>query len=277
MLLVGLLSTSGAQTAQSAQQSVELSRRVWLEGAWFLRGSSDADLRVAVQLCRRGASLREMELCNGPLAQFWAGETPQRRIHISAFGIDRTEVTRASWKTCVDAGQCPPPRIGDSARLMADPQMPVTGVDFHEAEAYCRFAGGRLPTESEWERAARGSDGRRFPWGNQFNDRLANHRTPIDGFRYLAPVGSFPSGASPHGLLDVAGNVWEWTSDFYDPLSYRGGLDVDPRGAQAGGERVIRGGSWQSAPYHLRVSARIPRPAGTATSDIGLRCAYDRR
>lgn len=267
-----------AVAASSTAQRVELSSRVWLESSWFLRGSNDTDLRVAVQLCRRDGSLREAEICTGGImTQLLAAETPQRRIHVSAFGIDRTEVTRASWQRCVDAGRCPPPRIGDSATLLSDPQMPVTGVDYHEASDYCVFAGGRLPTETEWERAARGPDGRRFPWGWQYNDRMANHAGSIDAFRYLAPVGSFPQAASPHGLLDMAGNVWEWTSDHYDPMSYRTGLDVDPRGATSGGERVIRGGSWRSASYELRVSMRAPRAAGSSAPDLGLRCAYDPR
>ena len=263
--------------ASSSAQRVELAPRVWIEGGWFLRGSNDADLRVAVRLCNRETYLNE-EICSGGvMTQILAAETPQRRIYVSAFGIDRTEVTRASWQRCVDAGRCPPPRVGASAALLSEPEMPVTGVDFHEAEQYCAFVGGRLPTETEWERAARGADGRRFPWGWQYNDRFANHGGAIDGYRYLARVGSFPHGASPHGLLDMAGNVWEWTSDHYDPMSYRTGLDVDPRGAETGGERVTRGGSWRSAAHELRVGLRVPRAAGTSAPDLGLRCAYDRR
>lgn len=277
--LAGLLCAIAATAPSTAQRAyVEPGSPVWIDAGWFLRGSNDADLRFAVQLCRRDGSLQDFELCTGGLmAQVLAAETPQRRIHIGAFGIDRTEVTRASWQRCVDAGRCPPPRVGDSARLLADPNMPVTGIDFHEAQSYCAFAGGRLPTESEWERAARGSDGRRFPWGWQYNDRLANHASAIDGFRYLAPVASFPRGASPHGLVDMAGNVWEWTSDHYDPMSYRSGLDVDPRGSTSGGERVVRGGSWRSAAFELRVTTRGARAAGSSGADLGVRCAYDRR
>lgn len=267
-----------AIVATTTAQHVELEPRVWIEGGWFLRGSTDADLRAAILLCRRGRPLHVAERCSsGDMTQFLAAETPQRRIYVPAFGIDRFEVTRERWQRCVDAGGCPPPRVGDSSTLLADPQMPVTGVDAHEAESYCRFVGGRLPTETEWERAARGSDGRRFPWGWQFNDRLANFRSPIDGYRYLARVGSFPDAVSPHGLLDMAGNVREWTSSFYDPLSYRSGLDVDPRGSQSGGERVVRGGSWRSYSHELRAALRVPQPAGSSAPDLGLRCAYDRR
>lgn len=272
LIAAGLLALA---MSSSSAQPVERSSRVWIEGGWFLRGSNDADLRVAVQLCRRDLQYNPEVCSEGIMTQLFAAETPQRRIYVSAFGIDRTEVTREAWQRCVDAGRCPPPRIGDATPL-SGPQMPVTGVDFHESESYCAFVGGRLPTETEWERAARGSDGRRFPWGWQYNDRLANHASAIDAHRYTAPVGSFPQGASPHGLLDMAGNVWEWTRDHYDPTSYRTGLDVDPRGTTTGGERVIRGGSWRSLGHQMRVSMRLPKPAGSSDPDLGLRCAYDR-
>ena len=153
--------------------------------------------------------------------------------------------------------------------------MPVAGVTWDEARAFCEFAGGRLPTDEEWERAARGGDARhRFPWGRQYNDRLANHgRSPrgpddVDGFVYAAPVGSFPGGASPYGLLDMAGNVWEWTAS--PPRA-----DEVETGGDPNVYRILRGGSWAQPPEVMRVSHREWQPLGAAPSDVGLRCAYD--
>ncbi|MEM9071234.1 MAG: formylglycine-generating enzyme family protein [Myxococcota bacterium] len=262
--------------AVAKSQSVGAPPRVHLAGGWFLRGSSDADLRYAVTLCERTWGVRGRELCRGGgMSQLLAAESPQRRVWVSAFSIDRTEVTRRGWSRCVQAGRCPPPRTPAGDPRLSTPEMPVTGVTFHEASDYCEFVGGVLPTEAQWERAARGSDGRRFPWGQEFNDRFANHRSPIDGFRYLAPVGSFLHGASPHGLVDMAGNAWEWTRDRFDVAGFATGLSVDPRGPTSGGERVTRGGSWRTTPEFLRTTMRRPLPAGASAPDLGFRCAYE--
>ena len=257
------------------RRPLSLSDVVFIDGGWFWRGSTDRDVAYATSLCEREWGDRGRELCRGDIvASLLAAETPRRRIWVSAYRIDRTEVTHERWRRCVAAGRCPPARTDGHPRL-SSPQMPVTGVDFFEAERYCAFVGGRLPTEAEWERAARGSGRRRFPWGMLFNDRLANHRRALDGFRYLAPVGSFPAAASPHGLLDMAGNVWEWTADRFAIDSYATGPAVDPTGPPSGGQRVTRGGSWRSSADLLRVTMRRPWPAGSAAPDLGFRCAYD--
>jgi formylglycine-generating enzyme required for sulfatase activity len=156
--------------------------------------------------------------------------------------------------------------------------MPVAGVTAEEAEAYCAFRGGRLPTEAEWEKAARGTGRRRFPWGRTYHARLANHgRPPVradpsDGFRFAAPVGSFPDGASPYGVLDLAGNVMEWTASRpstpdFDALGYAG---ADPAM-----HRIVRGGSWGHPAVDLRVTHRGVLRAVASHPDLGLRCAYD--
>lgn len=254
---------------------------VQLTGGWFLRGSHDADLRYALALCEQELGLRGRTICRDPsVSELFASEAPARRIWVSAFAIDRTEVTRAAWSRCVLAGACSPSRVSDADPRLGGAELPVTGITWHEARAFCRFAGGRLPSEAEWERAARGSDGRRFPWGNLWNDRLANHggtegSAAIDGHRHLAPVGRYPAGASPHGVLDMAGNAWEWTADRFDPQSYVAGLSVDPRHDSSGGERVIRGGSWRSTAESLRTTTRRPAAEGAYAPDLGLRCAYD--
>jgi formylglycine-generating enzyme required for sulfatase activity len=160
--------------------------------------------------------------------------------------------------------------------------LPVTGIAFREAADYCEGVAGRLPTEAEWERAARGGDRRRFPWGRYYNERLANHGSatgrsdPSDGALHSAPVGSYVDGQSPYGVRDLAGNVWEWTSDRFAADAYVSLTSrVDPTGPDTGGERVVRGGSWRSPPFTLRAANRAPMPEGDWAPDLGFRCAYD--
>jgi len=252
---------------------------VWLEAASFTMGASERDVEYAVALCRAS---RPVDLGSlGPVTDGacsplrFSRELPRHQRWTAAFGIDRTEVTHERWRHCVNAGRCPPSRVPTDQPRIASAQMPVTGVTWAEARGFCEFAGGRLPTDAEWERAARGSHHRwRFPWGRQFNSRLANYgRSPrgpsgADGFRYAAPVGSFADGASPHGLLDMAGNVLEWTASA--PREREVGLGADPDVY-----RTIRGGSWMQPPELLRVSHRAWLPRAEHRSDLGLRCAYE--
>ena len=135
------------------------------------------------------------------------------------------------------------------------PSQPVVGVSWFEAEAYARFAGARLPGEDEWERAARGAEGRRYPWGDEWDPARAHHR---GGARHTLPVGCFPAGRSPHGLWDAAGNVWEWTQDAFD--------------SQAG-MRAARGGAWNAHPPQLRCANRNAWPPEARFSNIGFRLA----
>ncbi|MEM1416514.1 MAG: formylglycine-generating enzyme family protein [Myxococcota bacterium] len=257
--------------------ALEPPRRIWLARGSFVRGATDAAIDAAVDRCQRRSPRSRWGPCS---RRVFGLEGPPRRIVVSAYGIDRTEVTQAAWDRCVRAGACVPSRTPAAAPGLAGPRLPVTGITSHEAAAFCRFAGGRLPTEAEWERAARGPGGRAYPWGELFNDRLANHgdgtgRGAIDGFSRAAPVGSFPQAASPHGLLDAAGNVWEWVADRYAEGSYARGPSVDPRGPATGGGQLIRGGSWRESAERLRVTHRVPIPAGDHLPDLGFRCAYD--
>jgi len=277
--LMGLLDAVSGARSQS-ELSVVPGDVVLIEGGSFFRGASDRELRDAFQLCllrtRVGAG-NELRCSE----QLFALESPRRIIQLGPYGIDRMEVSHARYRRCVSAGQCLPAGVSADDTRVGLPNMPVAGVAYSDAERYCEFVGGRLPTESEWERAAAGSSGaRRFPWGRQYNERLANHGDDgrpdaTDGYRYAAPVDAFVAGRSVDGLLNMAGNVWEWTQDRFELEGYAGGTSVNPPGSSSGGERVVRGGSWRSDAYSLRVTHRVPVGEGARFPDLGFRCAYD--
>lgn len=230
-----------------------------------------------------------------PAGEFWMGsdeydnEKPRHRIHLDAFYLDKYEVANAQFKAFIDArgyerqdlwspagwqwrGQqnvIQPSYWADSK--WNEPKQPVVGVSWHEAEAFCRFAGKRLPTEAEWEKAARGTDGRKYPWGEQWDKSRAN--SGESGIGRTVVVGSYPSGASPYGAHDVAGNVWEWVADWYDSGYYQRSPERNPRGPDSGSSRVLRGGSWNGGPILLRTANRNYYTPVYRRYDIGFRCA----
>jgi len=203
-----------------------------------------------------------------PAGEFTRGSTrgadderPAEKKRLPAFKIDRTEVTRAMYARCVAARRCRKPPLD----LKSDPELPMTNVSWHEARAYCTYAGGRLPTEAEWEKAARGEDGREYPWGEEADCSRANWGNfegegPCASSNPGGPVavGGYPSGASPYGILDLAGNVWEWVEDKYD---------LDP------GRRVVRGGSCCSYFVGPRAANRNAWDPQHRDGDLGFRCA----
>jgi formylglycine-generating enzyme required for sulfatase activity len=185
-------------------------------------------------------------------------EQPAVLTELDAFQIDRTEVTRAAYRRCADAKGCAP--LGTGSSPERTPGHAVSNVTWFEARAYCAWAGGRLPTEAEWEKAARGADGRIFPWGDQPPSCALADYARCD--RPRSPVGSFPSGKSPHGVLDMAGGVDEWVADEY----------AANRAQKAGsGQRVARGGAYD--PWHIRSTARSALDPNHRSDDLGFRCA----
>lgn len=226
-----------------------------------------------------------------------ADERPQQRLELPAFALDRTEVTRGAYGECVARGSC---RLALAAGQTADSadrlprELPVANVSWHDAVAYCAFVGKRLPTEAEWEKAARGPDGRRYPWGDEFACARGNFgnfagdgRCAEDGAPgTLVPVGSFPGGASPYGALDLAGNVWEWVADPYAADAYRRPpLRPAPAAPLDGAHekvatrpqerRVLHGGGCCSIFGLPRSADRLALPPTYKDSDIGFRCAQD--
>ena len=233
----------------------------------FLMGSTDADRKAA------------------------ADEKPAHTVYLDAFWIARTEVTNTQYVRFLNAlGEhkgtcggydCVETKVEDQdshilrqeGRYVVESAFedhPVIEVTWYGAQAYCEWAGVRLPTEAEWEKAARGIDGRLYPWGNDAPDCSKAQYAGCSGM--TVPVGSKPAGASPYGVLDMAGNVWEWVADWYDATYYDCSPARNPQGVKAGERKVFRGGSWGYLPKFIRTTDRARNRPAYAGFNVGFRC-----
>jgi formylglycine-generating enzyme required for sulfatase activity len=225
-----------------------------------------------------------------------AHESPALVVDLSAFEMKRTPVTVAEFERFVRAGgYATRAHWSDDgwafrceanlacARFASEddraewspyltPSRPVVGVSWFEAEAYAHWSGVRLPTEAEWEKSARGTQGFVYPWGDDWVEDCAGHRA--HGPRKTLPVGVFPGGESPYGVLDAAGSVWQWCSDWYAPDAYAHADARDPRGPSrpADPRRVVRGGAWNTLPFSLRCANRNSYLPTARFSNLGFRC-----
>ena len=194
-------------------------------------------------------------------------EQPVHDVTLDGFWIDETEVTNAHYAQCVEAGECEASFYEDSA--YNGDNLPVVGVFWNDADAYCNWAGGQLPTEAQWEYAARGPDGNTYPWGEEVPTCDLAQYGDCDG--QTVPTGSYPEGASWAGALDMAGNVWEWVSDWYDSDAYASAVAENPTGPESGDTKVLRGGSWIGKSINLRGANRGDDDS-VWYDDIGFRC-----
>ena len=208
-----------------------------------------------------------------PAGNFLMGDSRKKenfvhKIVLDAYWIDTFEVTNGQYRAFMEATGHAPPRYWDNPRYNANEQ-PAVGVTWHDAQAYCAWKGKQLPTEAQWERAARGPKSLLYPWGDTFNAMHANtkenkHKKPL-------PAGSFPSGKTQEGVYDLAGNIWEWCGDWYDKEYYYASPARNPTGPAEGKKRVIRGGGWNAGPVDMAYRRDI-KPK-QAYPSLGFRCA----
>ncbi|MBN2043932.1 MAG: SUMF1/EgtB/PvdO family nonheme iron enzyme [Anaerolineales bacterium] len=236
-------------------------RVVLVQEGSFLMG---ADAVVGLEICEKSRSGCE-------LADF-RDEGPVHSVYLDEFWIGQFEVTNSEYRLCVAAGKCVPPAIQEFYSNPIFDNHPVVFVSWYQADAYCRFVGGLLPTEAQWEKAARGSDERVFPWGNMIECGHANLRGCTEGL--TLDVGSFPSGASSYGVLDLAGNAAEWVADWYSTDYYANSPEENPTGPVEGEMKVARGGSWKNLLSGGRATNRTANFPEVFSSGVGFRCVY---
>jgi len=258
-------------TGSTRISEVDKMEQVYVPAGEFTMGSSDIEAKVTIEGGRAYP------------------EIPVHTVYLDGFWIDKYEVTNAQYALCLDAGVCEPLHLNSSEtrpEYFGNPEFadyPVIWTTWYMARTYCEWAGRRLPTEAEWEKAARGTDARKYPWGNDpVSGELANFcdvncpRTTVnpifdDGYADTSPVGSFPKGASPYGALDMAGNVWEWTSTLIQPYPYD--ANDGRENLEVWGERAWRSGPWSNGYWWMRSAVRYRSIPSYWNVNLGIRCA----
>ncbi|WP_347273755.1 formylglycine-generating enzyme family protein [Candidatus Kuenenia sp.] len=196
---------------------------------------------------------------------------PEHIVYLDGYYIDKYEVTNEQYAKFIEETGHRIPYCWFDERFNT-PDKPVVGVRWEDAVAYAEWAGKRLPTEAEWEKAARGTDRRLWPWGNDIFDAERCNIWEIKKLQ-TSPVGSYEQGKSPYGCYDMAGNAWEWCADWYDPNYYYSFPRENPKGPESGQQKVIRGGSWHYFGHFARCAARYRVPPHAESPQIGFRCA----
>jgi formylglycine-generating enzyme required for sulfatase activity len=245
-----------------------------------LRAAQQDELK---QLAQRGIAPPEGMVVI-PAGEFWMGAEdglkdarPLHRVYLSSYWLDKYEVTNARYRQCVEGGGCTPPKDRQVFDDLEHAQYPVTNITWNQARSFCQWQGGRLPTEAEWEKAARGTDGRRYPWGNDGDivKRRARNGEVTAGIGGIEPVGRQAASSSPYGVFDLIGNASQWVKDWYAEDFYQISPARDPQGPLRGSFRVLRGGAWNEAPSNLQASYRGWDEVTYWGPTLGVRCAED--
>jgi formylglycine-generating enzyme required for sulfatase activity len=208
-------------------------------------------------------------------------ERPIHSVYLDDYYIDKYEVTNVLYEECVRVGVCKAPVRADSftqSSYYGNPRYndyPVVYVDWNMAKDYCEWRGADLPTEAQWEKAARGTEEPTYPWGKEIDCQKANYTDDSNAcVGGTSKVGSFEAGKSPYGVYDMAGNVWEWVGDWYSETYYKSSISSsNPQGPDFGRAHVARGGSWSRGESHIRTTNRVNYSPTYYNFDIGFRCA----
>lgn len=273
-------------TAEEAEMALVPAGEFWM-------GSMQPEVNQAIEDCKKE------RLSEAFCRRWFERELPRHRVMLDAFYIDRHEVTNGLFERFVKSsghrttaereghGWIWEQKDGRWLRLKVDgaawtaptgpgssapPTHPVVQVSWYDADAYCGWASKRLPTEAEWEKAARGADGRRYPWGDAWDASRGNAVMTVGT---TTPVGSYPGGVSPYTVHDMAGSVWEWVADWFDPEYYGRSPERNPKGPDRGQRKLLRGGSWDDYPVLVRTAFRNINTPGYRTYGVGFRCAKD--
>jgi len=254
---------------------------VRVPGGAFRRGSTFEENKHHLKMCRQAD--HNCRLC------WFTDEFPSKMVEVDTFWIDMYEVTNEKYLEFVlatnhrpaldDTCETDPCREGNLWKGASFPDsirnQPVTQVSWYDADAYCRWRGKRLPSEAEWEKAARGPRGRMYPWGEESPEGRATFQKKWQGVDTMTDVGHFPGGVSLYSVYDMAGNVWEWVDDWYHKNYYAKGTKINPRGPTTGEFKVVRGGSWVNFGDSLRSAFRRWSLPDVRFNDTGFRCARD--
>ncbi len=260
-----------AALTETAQQVLATIEWVDIPEGTFLMGSTREEAEAAYEDARLRSSLLEQHTFDA--------EVPQHRVYLAAYQMSRYEITNAQYRAFVEATSRPTPRGHNGEDTWADEtlnadEQPIVGVTWFDAQAFAEWLGGSLPTEAQWERAARGTEAQMYPWGNE-PPKARHHANFARRYNRPMPVGTFPKGASPDSIADLAGNVWEWCLDEYSPTFYQNGHQtknpINLRYRDVLRARVIRGGAWDVGSAFLRSALRFKFYPLDATHTIGFR------
>ena len=267
-----------AEVSKAAQQVLNTIEWVSIPEGTFLMGSTAQEANAAYEDAKLRSSMLEKHTFDA--------ELPQHHVYLSAYEISRYEITNAQYRVFTKATNRPTPRGHNGEDTWADETLngdtqPVVGVTWFEAQAFAEWIGGSLPTEAQWERAARGTQARLYPWGNT-PPKARQHANFARRYNRPIRVGQFPKGESPDGIADLAGNVWEWCLDEYNPTAYQRNVTDVPRNPlklrfrDVLRARVIRGGAWDVGRAFLRSSLRFKFYPLDSTHTIGFRVVRPR-